>query len=93
MLTMQKQQKEVTVRVVRPFCIDGEPVAADTVITLDSAFASELMTANKVVATDEKPRGPRKADKPAPAKADKPSKPEKAEKANSNESGKEGETK
>lgn len=91
MLTMQKQQKEVTVRVVRPFCIDGEPVAADTVITLDSAFASELMTANKVVATDEKPRGPRKADKSA--KADKPSKPEKAEKANSNESGKEGETK
>lgn len=63
---MKQQPKEITVRVVRAFCIGGEPVPVDTVLTLQTSFAYELIAANKVERTNEKPRPPSaSAKKPA----------------------------
>lgn len=54
---MKKPQppKEYTVRVIRPFCMEGEPVAVDTVLVLPVPFAQELINANKVVRAKEQP--------------------------------------
>ena len=54
---MKKQQppKDITVRVDRAFCLEGEPVAVGTVLTLQTAFAVELLNAKKVSKTTEQP--------------------------------------
>lgn len=57
---MIKQPKERTVRITRAFLMGGESVPVDTVITLDTGLASELIAANKAEETTEKPRAPRR---------------------------------
>lgn len=37
------------VRVIRPFMVDGQPVAVDTELTLPATFAGEMVGANKAV--------------------------------------------
>ena len=56
---MKQQPKETTVRVVRAFLMGGEPVPVDTVITLETPFANQLISSNKAVRTDEAPREPK----------------------------------
>lgn len=73
---MTKQPKEITVRVLRSFYLGGEPVAVDTVLTLDAPTALEVIAYNKAVATDEKPRSPRKAADVAKKPEAKPQKPD-----------------
>lgn len=63
---MKKQPNEITVRVTRAFCMGGEPVPVDTVITLQTSFARELIAARKAEITNEKPGSQRPA-RPAPA--------------------------
>jgi len=63
---MIQQPKDLTIRVERAFLMNGEPVPVDTVLTLDYAFARELIAAKKAVATDEKPRAPRRKAAPQP---------------------------
>lgn len=56
------------VRVVRPFMLDGEPVAVDDVLTLPGPFAGEMLAGGKVVIQ------PDAAEEPAPKPAAKPPK-------------------
>lgn len=57
--------REVTVRVIRPFYIGGQEIPADTVIKFQPSFAQEMLAANKVELSNESPRAPRDAKKPA----------------------------
>lgn len=45
---MIEQPKTVTVRVVRPFTLNGGVAAVGDVLTLGPAFASEMLSARKV---------------------------------------------
>ena len=65
---MLKQLKEITVVVTNDFCMQGEPVPVDTVLSLEYSFAMELIHSNKAKRTDEAPRAPRPVN-PEPKKA------------------------
>lgn len=58
---MIKQPKEKTVRIVRAFLMGGEPVPVDTVLTLETQLANELVANGKAENSAEKPRAPRKS--------------------------------
>lgn len=52
---IQNQPKQITVKVLRAFLLNGKTVKSGTVATYDRAFAAELITNQKAVAHDGKP--------------------------------------
>lgn len=64
---MKKPQppKEISLRIVRAIRMAGEEIPVGTVVTVDRAFAVELMSGGKAVETNAPPRAER-IDTPRP---------------------------
>jgi hypothetical protein len=65
-------QRTVRVRVLRPFMLDGAPLAVKDEVELPAVFAREMVAANKAVAIEAQPPAPAAPAEPAPKADPKP---------------------